>query len=133
MIQRVQNKQRFKLGQTVITRGADATITEIAAAKQNIKLVDGKAQAREAFRLTKQINQIKIQLIKDHQNLEQGVLDSSDYQQNIEACAHEGEKDDKGCLMQSRIFSAFNIDNIKFWVITEWDRSVTTILLPDEY
>ena len=21
----------------------------------------------------------------------------------------------------------------KFWIITEWDRSVTTVLLPDEY
>ena len=24
-------------------------------------------------------------------------------------------------------------DNTKFWIITEWDRSVTTILLPNEY
>lgn len=33
----------------------------------------------------------------------------------------------------ARIFSAYVIDNIKFWVITEADRSVTTILLPSEY
>jgi hypothetical protein len=24
-------------------------------------------------------------------------------------------------------------DNIKIWIITEWDRSVTTVLLPEEY
>lgn len=24
-------------------------------------------------------------------------------------------------------------DDVKIWIITEWDRSVTTILFPDEY
>lgn len=33
-----------------------------------------------------------------------------------------------------RIFSAYlSSQEIKFWVITEWDRSATTILLPNEY
>ncbi len=33
-----------------------------------------------------------------------------------------------------RIFSAYlSGTRVKFWIITEWDRSVTTILLPDEY
>lgn len=32
-----------------------------------------------------------------------------------------------------RIFSAYNLDEFKFWVITEADRSATTILLPEEY
>ena len=33
-----------------------------------------------------------------------------------------------------RILSAYNFETgVKVWVITEWDRSVTTILLPDEY
>ena len=33
-----------------------------------------------------------------------------------------------------RIFSAYNIPNgPKVWVITEADRSATTLLLPDEY
>lgn len=34
---------------------------------------------------------------------------------------------------QTRIFSSFEIIDTKIWVITEWDRSVTTLLLPDEY
>ena len=34
----------------------------------------------------------------------------------------------------SRIFSAYNIGNgVKVWLITEADRSATTILLPSEY
>jgi len=33
-----------------------------------------------------------------------------------------------------RVFSAYKLHaGVKVWVITEWDRSVTTILLPDEY
>jgi hypothetical protein len=32
------------------------------------------------------------------------------------------------------IVSAYHSkDGTKFWVITEWDRSVTTVLLPEEY
>lgn len=32
-----------------------------------------------------------------------------------------------------RVFSAYTFATIKFWVITEADRSYTTILLPEEY
>jgi len=33
-----------------------------------------------------------------------------------------------------RIFSSYYLSNgTKIWIITEWDRSYTTILLPDDY
>lgn len=33
-----------------------------------------------------------------------------------------------------RVFSVYALESgTKVWVITEWDRSVTTILLPEEY
>jgi hypothetical protein len=33
-----------------------------------------------------------------------------------------------------RLFSAYHLNSgVKIYVITEWDRSVTTILLPEEY
>lgn len=32
-----------------------------------------------------------------------------------------------------RVFSVFEKDDWKIYIITEWDRSYTTILLPDEY
>lgn len=58
-----------------------------------------------------------------------GDLDSEDKQANDLAIAHEGESD-----KQSRVFSAYHTARgVKLWVITEWDRSVTTLLLPDEY
>ena len=35
---------------------------------------------------------------------------------------------------EDRLFSAYEVGpNLKVWVITEWDRSVTTVLLPSEY
>jgi hypothetical protein len=34
----------------------------------------------------------------------------------------------------NRVFSSYKLSTgEKLWVITEWDRSVTTLLLPDEY
>jgi len=33
-----------------------------------------------------------------------------------------------------RLFSSYQITpNLKLWIITEWDHSVTTLLLPSEY
>ncbi|MFZ5888311.1 MAG: hypothetical protein ACOYYF_12685 [Chloroflexota bacterium] len=34
---------------------------------------------------------------------------------------------------EGRIFSAYQYGNRRVWVITEADRSMTTILLPEEY
>ena len=33
-----------------------------------------------------------------------------------------------------RLLSSYTSSNkVKFWIITEWDRSATTVLLPEEY
>lgn len=32
-----------------------------------------------------------------------------------------------------RLLSSYRIDNTKLWIITEADRSATTLLLPEEY
>jgi hypothetical protein len=32
-----------------------------------------------------------------------------------------------------RLFSAYGLGRDRFWVITETDRSLTTVLLPDDY
>jgi len=37
-------------------------------------------------------------------------------------------------LEPARLLSAYHLKNgTKIWIITEWDRSVTTVLLPEEY
>ncbi len=35
---------------------------------------------------------------------------------------------------EDRLFSSYQVaPGLKLWIITEWDRSVTTLLLPSEY
>jgi hypothetical protein len=52
-----------------------------------------------------------------------GELDAEDLQSNERALKDGG-----------RLFSQyFSVQKIKFWIITEADRSVTTILLPEDY
>jgi len=58
-----------------------------------------------------------------------GDLDCVDRAANDEAIAHEGEEGQQGRVLSSYITRA----RTKIWVITEHDRSVTTLLLPEEY
>jgi len=48
-----------------------------------------------------------------------------------------GEEDkttnDEALVQGDRLLSSYHDGETKFWVITEWDRSVTTVLLPSEY
>lgn len=41
---------------------------------------------------------------------------------------------DRALIEGSRLLSAYHAANgTKFWIITEWDRSITTVLLPEDY
>ena len=62
-------------------------------------------------------------LIK-HQNGDWGELCKEDKQYNEDAVVNG-----------NRVMSCYYVgkDSTKIWIITEWDRSVTTVLLPEEY
>ena len=48
--------------------------------------------------------------------------------------AHDRKANEDALREGTRIFSVYRTESgIKFWVITETDRSVTTILLPEDY
>ena len=68
------------------------------------------------------LNYSPLDLLRKHMSGDWSEMELRDQQSNREAIT-EG----------SRIFSAYTIQDTKFWVITEADRSVTTILLPSEY
>jgi len=40
---------------------------------------------------------------------------------------------DEALVVGNRILSAYRLATVRIWVITEWDRSVTTLLRPDDY
>lgn len=59
-----------------------------------------------------------------HLNGDWGDLDDYDRRRN-DAALKSGEE---------RLFSSYQVaPSQQLWIITEWDRSVTTLLLPSEY
>ena len=64
-----------------------------------------------------------VNAIRRHARGDWGELDEQDRQQN-QAALKEG----------TRLLSAYHASNgVKFWIITEWNREVTTVLLPEDY
>lgn len=62
-------------------------------------------------------------VVRRHSSGDWGDLTEEDRQSNEDALKN-GE----------RLMSVYTTDNnVKLWVITEWDRSVTTVLLPEDY
>lgn len=83
----------------------------------------GKTLATPAARdELSELNYSPLDLLRRHMSGDWAEMDEEDQKSNREAVT-EG----------SRIFSAYIIQGAKFWVITEADRSSTTILLPSEY
>ncbi len=76
--------------------------------------------AIEALKVAQETGQ---QLLKRHQSGDWGVLDTEDKQENEFSIKNNWR------ILSSYILST----GVKIWVITEADRSATTILLPEEY
>lgn len=99
----IQNKPKFKLGKIVATQGA----------------IDALSEA----------NQLPIHFLKRHMFGDWGDICKRDAQQNNEAIANEGDID-----KQMRVMSVYKTSKSQtIWIITEWTREVTTLLLPREY
>jgi len=48
--------------------------------------------------------------------------------------AHDREANDRALTESTRLFSVYHsAAGLKFWIITEADRSVTTVLMPEDY
>jgi hypothetical protein len=64
-----------------------------------------------------------VAFLNRHQHGDWGDMEEEDKQEN-----------ERSVLQNRRIFSAYSLaTGRRIWVITEADRSVTTILLPSEY
>jgi hypothetical protein len=102
------SKQLFDLGQIMITQGADEAFIKLSEAKND----PGEYLVRPNILLNK------------HKSGDWGIVDDEDHKTN-----------DQAVIDGDRIVSSYILPETdeKIWVITEWDRSVTTILLPSEY
>lgn len=64
-----------------------------------------------------------VRIINRHLNGDWGDLDEEDKAANDEALIEPYD----------RILSSYSFRGEKIWIITEWDRSVTTVLFPSDY
>ncbi len=76
-----------------------------------------------ALKALAQAGQEAIEFLSRHQHGDWGDMDDEDKKEN-----------DLSVLNNYRILSAYKLKTgVKIWIITEADRSATTILLPSEY
>lgn len=95
--------KRFRLGQMMVTPGA--------------------AQALE------ESSETPVEFLRRHAHGDWGDLDSHDRSINERAIAHE-----RCPGRRMRVLSTYNTKlGVRLYVITEHDRSYTTVLLPSEY
>lgn len=76
------------------------------------------------------------QLLKRHTSGDWGDISQEDWDLNDQSLNPKPEAD--GECYPGRLFSSYDVDDTfsgesKIWIITEWDRSYTTVLLPSEY
>jgi hypothetical protein len=76
-----------------------------------------------ALEALQEAGQLPQEFLHRHVTGDWGVLPPEDVQANEEAVKHG-----------ARLLSSYTTTHgTKIWIITEWDRSVTTLLLPSEY
>ncbi len=70
------------------------------------------------------------------------ILDPADVQQGLsrhargdwgEVCPEDRKENELSLKEGFRLLSAYRSGELRFWIITEADRSVTTVLLPEDY
>ena len=129
---------------TIMNRHDNDTIRIRGARTHNLKNIDldiprhklvvitglsGSGKSTLAVELERRlIAQGRPAYILDGDNLRHGLNGDLGF------CAADREENDLSVREGFRLLSAYQSQSgHKFWVITEADRSVTTILLPDEY
>ena len=75
-----------------------------------------------ALKLLEEVGEDPCLLLARHSSGDWGELDAHDRRENELSLRHGW-----------RILSSYPVGNSRIWIITEADRSVTTILLPEEY
>ena len=74
--------------------------------------------------------------IKEDVDFAIGVLDAFERYQRCDwgdLCEEDKAENEHALKEGERIFAVYNIGKEKVYIITEHDRSVTTILFPEEY
>jgi hypothetical protein len=105
------------LNKVITANDANTTPSQVRFQLGRLLITSGASEALD------EAGQSPQEFISRHARLEQGELSNEGHSENLFSV-------DKPL----RIFSAFKTaQDVKLWIITEADRSATTILLPSEY
>jgi hypothetical protein len=72
----------------------------------------------------------------------EATLDPADVQEGLsrhavgdwgELCPEDRGENERSLEHAGRLMSVYRSGGKRFWIITEWDRSVTTVLMPLDY
>lgn len=149
-MKRVQamTKGRFKIGILSVTYGVSDILEDLANGNtvdfikrlgQPSMMLEG---VKHVYRPTDWVGEDIQALLDRHTAGDWGNLDDHDRQENDNGIMFEDNPIDPDDPEQydrrQRLLSAYEITDSngqqrKIWVITEWDRSETTVLLPSEY
>lgn len=89
----------------------------------NVPVVLGRLVATPAaLDLLASAGVLPLTLLERHQRGDWGDL-----------CADDARQNDEALKLGDRLLSSYTVAGGKVWVITEADRSATTLLLPEEY
>lgn len=92
--------------------------------QQPVQFATGQIVATPgALHLLEQHAILPIQLVARHVRGDFGIVPEEDADSNRSAIKHGN----------ARILSSYQIGAGRVWLITEWDKSLTTLLLPDDY
>jgi hypothetical protein len=106
---------RFPLGQLLVTRGVLVALEALVP--------PGERDPERADAQGAQAGDLLAEFVRRHARGDWGELGVEDWRANDQAL-RDG----------SRLLSAYRLPTgVRVWVITEWDRSSTTILLPEDY
>lgn len=76
-----------------------------------------------ALAALEEAGELGLMYLRRHQCGDWGNVDPDDWAAN-----------DSSLREETRILSQYQLSTgVKLWIITEWDRSATTLLLPEEY
>ncbi len=70
--------------------------------------------------------------LERHKTGDWGDLEDEDKETNEDALINEGRVF-SSYLLSEEVKKEISVNEEKIWIITEWDRSETTILFPSEY
>jgi hypothetical protein len=106
---------RFSLGKLYVTPGA---LTLLAETREDGRPYSVHIAARSEDPLT-----LVLPFVQRHASGDWG-----------DVCAEDWNANDEALTLGARLFSAYELETHgRLWIITEADRSATTVLLPAEY